>query len=171
MQTRFLYIFGLLGLLLAPLSSAAQAPQAGRGPPAGDRRFDRDRKGPVEMLLRNRAELKLSTDQVTKLQEIDRQMEAKNEPYVTQLVQMRRQLPPPPRGREPTTEEKEAFRVQMKAAEPLMKRIRDNNYACMRQVGEILTDDQKAKISTLLEQERKRDAARDTHRRNDDARN
>lgn len=149
----------LLGfcLLLTPLASEAQRPSQPEnrsGPPQG-RIFDPRDTGPVALLLRNRAELKLTAEQVTRLQEIDVQVELKNRPFVTQLVEMRRQLPRVPRGHEPTPEQREAFRAQMRAAEPLMKSIDEHWKAAMRQVGQILTEEQKSKIHVLVANEKR----------------
>jgi Spy/CpxP family protein refolding chaperone len=153
------YILLVFGLALSPLASEAQQqppqPQPRSGPPQGVRRFDPRDTGPVALLLRNRAELRLTAEQVTRLQEIDVQVELKNRPFVTQLVEMRRQLPRLERGRDPTREEREAFGAQMRAAEPLMKSIDENWKAAMRQVGQILTEEQKAKIHDLVANERK----------------
>ena len=150
------YIFVLFALLLTPLAGEAQQQAQPRsGPPQDVRRFDPRDTGPVALLLRNRAELKLTADQVTRLQEIDTQVELKNRPFVTQLVEMRRTLPRPQRGREPTPEQREAFEAQIRAAEPLMKSIDENWKTAMRQVGQILTEEQKAKIHALVVNERK----------------
>ena len=83
---------------------------------------------------------------MARLQELDRQVEEKNRPYVTQLVEMRRQLTRPQRGQEPTPEQRQAFEAQMRAAESLMKSIGDNWMTAMRQVGQILTEEQKAQV-------------------------
>jgi Spy/CpxP family protein refolding chaperone len=151
------YIVLAFALLLTPLAGEAQQQgQPRSGPPQQDvRRFDPRDTGPVALLLRNRAELKLTAEQVTRLQEIDAQVEVKNRPFVTQLVEMRRTLPRPQRGREPTPEQREAFVAQMRAAEPLMKSIDENWKSAMRQVGQILTEEQKAKIHALVANERK----------------
>jgi hypothetical protein len=168
MHKAFGYILLLLGLALAPLPLAAQQ---GQTPGSPDQRSTRQRffrptdPGPVQFLLRNRAELRLTAEQVVKLQEIDRQMEEKNQPYVAQLVQMRRQLSSPRRGQEPTPEQRQAFEAQMRAAEPLLKKIQENNVISMRQVGEVLSEDQKARIPVLLANEKRSDDGRDQRRR------
>jgi hypothetical protein len=159
----------LLGLLLAPRPAAAQQQPGTQGQQQTRERFFRaDDPGPVQFLLRNRAELKLTAEQVVQLQEIDRQMEALNQPYVAQLVQMRRQLPNLRRGQEPTPEQRQAFEAQMKAAHPLLKKIQENNVISMRQVGDVLSEDQKAKIPVLLANERKLNGGRDGRRGSDD---
>jgi Spy/CpxP family protein refolding chaperone len=173
MHKHVAYILLMLGLALAPLPLAGQqpSPQPQKEQSSGRARFFGPvDPGPVQFLLRNRAELRLTAEQVSKLQEIDRQMEEKNQPYVAQLVQMRRQLSPPPRGREPTPEQRQAFEAQMRAAEPLLKKIRENNFASMRQVGDVLSEEQKAKIPVLLANERKDDGGRGQRRRGDDDR-
>ena len=88
---------------------------------------------------------------------------------MTQLGEMRRQLTRPQRGQEPTPEQRQAFEAQMRAAEPLMKSIGDNWMTAMRQVGQILTEEQKAKIPAIVANERKlrgwRDGRRDGNAR------
>jgi hypothetical protein len=153
------YILLAFGLMLTPLASEAQQPSQpqpqNRQGPTQVRRFDPRDTGPVALLLRNRAELKLTAEQVTRLQEIDVQVELKNRPFVTQLVEMRRHLPRIPRGQEPTPQQREAFVAQMRAAEPLMKSIDENWKTAMRQVGQILTEEQKAKIHVLVANEKR----------------
>ena len=150
------YILLAFGLTLTPLAGEAQQPkpqQGQRGAQVG--RFDPGDTGPVALLLRNRAELKLTAEQVTRLQEIDVEVEQKNRPFVTQLVEIRRQLPRIPRGREPTAEQREAFEAHMRAAQTLMKSIDENWKAAMRQVGQILTEEQKGKIHALVANEQR----------------
>jgi hypothetical protein len=157
------YILLAVALLLTPLASGAQQqgpPKPGSASPQDVRRFDPRDNGPVALLLRNRAELRLTAEQVARLQEIDTLVERKNRPFVTQLVEMRRQLPRVSRGREPTPEQREAFEAQMRAAQPLMKSIDENWKAAMRQVGQILTEEQKAKIHDLVANERRGDDRR-----------
>jgi Spy/CpxP family protein refolding chaperone len=161
------YILLVFGLVLAPLAVEAQQPAPKPGQPQTQqqrRPFDPRDTGPVPLLLRNRAELRLTADQVARLTEIDRQVEEKNRPFVTQLVEMRRQLTRPQRGREPTPEQRQAFEAQMRAAEPLLKSIDENWKTAMRQVGQVLTDEQKAKIPALVANERK-SGERDDRRR------
>jgi hypothetical protein len=168
MHKGFGIILLVLGLALAPVSLAAQQPSQpqGRGQQPGRERFFRPGDpGPVQFLLRNRAELRLSAEQVVKLQEIDRRMADRNQPYVAQLVQMRRELNPPRRGQEPTPEQRQAFEAQMKAAEPLLKKIQENNVISMREVREVLSDEQKAKIPVLIANEKKSGDGRGDRRR------
>jgi hypothetical protein len=166
MRKGFGFILLLLGLALAPLPLAAQQQGQQPGQQQGQRqstgRFVRlGDSGPVQFLLRNRAELKLTAEQVTRLEEVDREVEAKNRQYVTQLVQIRRELPRG-RGREPTTEQRQLFDAQMK---PLLMKIDENWKVAMRQVmGQVLTEEQKARIPALIENERKSDGGRDPRR-------
>jgi Spy/CpxP family protein refolding chaperone len=146
-----------LVLISAPLEAQQTRPQPGHE----SRSLRHAHDGPVQRLLDHRAELGLTPEQVTRLEVIDRQMDDANRPLIQQLTQIRRQLP---RGRELTAEEREKHRSQLRSAEILLKRIEENNMICMRQVGEILTDNQKSQLRVLLERERRTDGDRDSNR-------
>lgn len=166
MHKGIVYITLMLALLLAPLRLAAQETGGPHGGRSGrGQLFTPAEHGPVPFLLRNRAELRLTADQVVKLQEIDGQVEVKNRPVITQLVEIRRQLPRRARGQEPTPEERQRFEAQMKAAEPLLKQIDENWKFAMRQVGQVLTDEQKGRIPALLANEKRIERERDQRRR------
>lgn len=163
----------VLCLLAAPLPLAGQQggrPGDGRGPDRGMVFNDSD--GPVRLLLRNRVVLSLTAEQVTRLQEIDRQLEERIRPIVAQLVQMRRQMPRGGRVREAemTAEQREAFKAHMRAAEPLFEQIRQNNHLAMMDVGKVLTEPQKSKLRELLIAERNADGGGGPRRRSDDRR-
>ena len=165
------YLWVVLALVLAPLPLVGQQQP---GTPAVDPRTRReifdDMDGPVQFLLRNRVVLSLTTDQVTRLQEIDRQMDERNRPYVMQLLQIRRQIPRRARESEMTPQQLEAYRAQLRAAQPLLERIRANNHVAMKDVGSVLTDPQKTRLREILSAERNDDGGRDPRRRSDDRR-
>jgi len=147
MRNIFKYICLALVLAAAPARLMAQ-----EGRSQGAPKWGHHGKGPVEMLLRERAELNLTDAQVVRLKEIDARMVERNRPYVQQLTAMRRALPAELRGspREMTEEQRAAFREKMKAAKPLFERIHENNHAAMREVGEVLNAEQKARVREML---------------------
>ena len=162
-----------LCLLAAPLPLLGQQgsqPGDGRGHDRGMVFNDSD--GPVRLLLRNRVVLSITSEQVARLEEIDRQLEERIRPFVAQLVQIRRQMPRGGRVREEsmTPEQREAFHAQMRAAQPLFERIRENNHIAMKEVGKVLTEPQKLKLRELLIAERNGDGGGDPRRRSDDRR-
>lgn len=150
-NTLYILFFGLgLAALPAQLSAQGESPR----PPRSERGSPEmhAHRSPVEMLLRRRAELELSDDQVARLQAIDQRMEERNRPHVQKLVAMRRALPAELRGshREMTDAQKAEFRERMKEARPLMEQIHESNRSAMREVGEVLTADQKSRVRTIL---------------------
>lgn len=151
-------------LLLVFALAVPAAALAQKGPP--ERGDGREHRGPVEMLLRDRAELGLSEDQVQRLQVVKRQMEEKNRPMVTELLRIRREVDFPQRTRpeEMTPAQREAFQRHIEQARPLLDQIHRNNREAMKSVGDILTAEQKAKIRVKIEE---RDKGRDGRRRGD----
>jgi hypothetical protein len=138
-----------LALMVAPAPLAAQ--QSPDTAPAAPHHWSRGH-GPVEKLLRHRAELNLSAAQVARLEEINQRMEERNRPLVRQLVEMRREWGPEFRRsrREMTPEQREELHRRMKEARPLFERIHENNRAAMREVGEVLNEEQKVMVREMV---------------------
>lgn len=143
----------VLALLATPAALEGQRPAPGEAEHGG-----RMRHGPVEMLLRERERLGLDAQQVARLEEIDRRMQERNGPVVARLVEMRRQLRAefPGPFEEMAPEQREQFRRRLREAHPLLKEIRQNNDAAMREVGELLTPPQKEQVRELLREHRQR---------------
>lgn len=150
----------LMALLLAPFPLVAQT--GGTSPPAVEAKAQK--RGPIEALLEHREALRLSGEQVARLTQIDAQMRERNRPLVEQLVRMRREI----RGDTPrsalTPEQRAEQRQRLEVARPLMEQIRQNNHEAMRQVGEVLNEEQKQQVRTMLENRRDRHDRGD-HRR------
>ena len=157
-------LFVMMAMLALPAGLEAQQPRTRGDSP--HRQGEVTRRGPVELLLRNRAELNLSADQVTRLEAIERDMEARNRPLIARLVEIRRGIqgvPTPPRG---TPEHAEVMRQRMQQARPLLDQIRKNNHDAMRMVGDVLTSEQKARVKQIIEERRRdRDSNGDRDRR------
>jgi Spy/CpxP family protein refolding chaperone len=143
----------LAALLLAPLPLAAQRAAPQNPPPA---RAEAHERGPIQSLLQHREALRLSADQVARLAQIDAQMHERNRPLVEQMVRMRREI----RGDAPTNsltpEQRAEMRQRLEVARPLMEQIRQNNHEAMRQVGDVLNEEQKRQVRTMLESRRER---------------
>jgi hypothetical protein len=157
MKQRFQYMLVAIAMLIAVPLPAQQSPQH---PGSESGRQARSHEGPVQRLLVQRTALGLSADQVTRLEAIDRQMDETNRPLIQQLMQIRRQLPNR-RGREFTAEQRQTYRPQLQAADSLLRKIEENNMIGMRQVGQILTPDQKARVRVLLDRDRRTDGDHD----------
>jgi hypothetical protein len=147
-------IVGIALVLLAATSVSLEAQ---------DGRNDRD-AGPIQELLEIRSRIGLTADQVTRLNEIDAAMQQQNEAPVAQLVQVRRSIRALGRRRDFTPEQRAQYEALIDQARPLMKQIRANNHAAMRQVGEVLTQDQRSVLADIL---RDRDDDDDNGRRRD----
>jgi Spy/CpxP family protein refolding chaperone len=161
MKIRGLILF--LALLSAPEALAAQRPSA----PERAEESRESRGGPVDLLLRRRDRLDLSEEQVSRLEEIRRRMEERNRPLVSRLLQMRREIRAEFGGsrRELEPARREEYRRRVEAARPLLREIRENNRAAMREVGEVLTRRQKERVRRML-----RDHGDDDRKRKGDGR-
>ena len=152
----------VLAVLGAPVTLDAQRPA--RGEPE---RSEPGRHGPVEMLLRDRERLGLDAQQVVRLEEIARRMEERNRPLVARLLEMRRQIRAefPVPSEEMSPPQREEFRRRLKDAHPLLREIRQNNDAAMREVGEVLTPPQKEQVREILREHRKKRGHGDERKR------
>lgn len=129
-----------LTLLLLTLTSVSLDAQRDRG----------DDDGPVRALLELRTRLDLTDDQVTRLNAIDADLQSRNDPLVTRLVEVRRDIRALGRRSEFTPDQKARYDVLIGEARPLMRQIRDNTNAAMRQIGTVLTDFQRGQLSEIL---------------------
>ena len=121
-----------------------------------------DNDGPVRALLELRSRLSLTDEQVTRLNGIDAELHVQNEPLVTRLMQVRREIRQLGRHSEFTPEQRARYDVLVAEARPLMRQIRDNTNAAMRQIGTVLTDFQRGQLSEII---RDRDDDNDGRRR------
>lgn len=148
MRTQIL--LALMTTLALPMTVEAQ-----RQPPHEGREAV-SRRGPVELLLRNRDQLALSASQISRLEEIGQRMDLQNQPLIARLVEIRRGATGEPRPQHGTPEHQEANRRRMEEAKPLMDQIRKNNHAAMEEVGEVLTSEQKAQVKQIIDERRRR---------------
>lgn len=152
-------------LLLVTLGSAAPLAAQRHDPPAEAR--EAVGRGPVQMLLRHRERLGLTDEQVVRLEALDRRMEERNGPAVARLLEMRRRIradfPGRPRELEPAR--REEYRRRLEAARPLLREIRENNRAAMREVGEVLTPAQKKQVREILRRGRRHEGGDGERRR------
>lgn len=130
-----------LPLLLALL--AAGRPAWAQDPAPAPVAEAPQRRGPVDVLLRQRDPLGFTPEQVTRLRAIDQGMRERNRPLVEQLLRIRGEVRAE-RGR------------RAKEARPLLRQIRENNRAAMREVGTILSAEQKTAVRKMLRERRAR---------------
>ena len=134
-----------------------------------DAQRDRDDDdGPVRALLELRSRLSLTDEQVTRLNGIDAELQVQNEPLVARLMQVRRDIRQLGRRSEFTPEQRARYDVLVAEARPLMRQIRENSHAAMRQIGTVLTDFQRGQLSEIIrESDRDRDDDDNHGRRRD----
>ncbi len=137
----------LLALLGAPPALAAQRSAP---PPAEEVRAAPG--GPVDLLLLRRDRIGLRAGQVARLQEIRRRAEERNGPLVARLLEMRRAVRAefPGAPRDLASARRAEYRRRVEAARPLLREIRENNRAAMREVGRVLTARQKEEVRRML---------------------
>ena len=151
MRARYLW----LALLLACAPAPVVAQRPGPGPEAQHRK---PMHGPVEKLLQNRAELQLSAEQVSRLEQIDARMRDRNRAYVQRLIELRRgsHFEPHVRREEMTPEQRAEFDRRVAEVRPLLEKIHANNWAAMKEVGSVLNPEQKARVREMLRDTRER---------------
>ncbi|HET9982820.1 MAG TPA: Spy/CpxP family protein refolding chaperone [Longimicrobiales bacterium] len=123
----------VLGLMALPAAVSAQGP----GGPGG--RGMMMRGNPVAMILEHKADLSLTDQQVTKLQDIQKKLEEKNKP-------LREQMQKETNGasfRDLTDEQREKLR-------PVFEDLRENSRKAMDEVREVLTPEQQKKMRDLM---------------------
>lgn len=157
-----------LWLALVAMAMPAASAQSGHSRPDGSSHSSRGADaGPIPELLRHRAELGLNAEQAKALREIDRKMEVQNRPFVEKLLRIRRgmHVRPGVKPSEMTAEERKEFEGRMAEARPLWEKIRENNHAAMREVGDVLNSEQKTQLKELLRKSREKNGSpRSGHR-------
>lgn len=147
--------FVLLALLLAiaaPLPLAGQRDGGRDGGHDGKPHHHRIEQGAVEKLLRHRDALGLTGEQVARLQEIDQQLETRNEPHVQRLMALRREMKAQLHVEPKLSHEqrKAVFDRWSRDAKPSLDQIHQNNRAAMHEVGAVLTPEQKARVRQII---------------------
>jgi protein CpxP len=171
-------------LAAAPLALAAQTPEAPahRGPHAGMMHRGPGHGPGLGALLRNRAELELTAEQVARLEAIQRDLHARNEPLRQQMAalmpeharrmqrmepgerprmtdEQRRQMREQrsermQQHRRMTDEQRQQMRARMEQARPVMEQMRANAQAAMEQARAVLTEEQRAKARESIREHR-----------------
>jgi hypothetical protein len=106
---------------------------------------------PIGRLIAHRQRLDLTDAQVSRLTQIEQQLEARNR-VLRDSIRTTLGLPPGtrPAPREMTSEQRQAWRAKMRALEPVRKQMRDNMRSAMEQVRATLTADQRAQVHRAM---------------------
>lgn len=140
----------LAALLAAPAPAlVAQSTQPGQYPAAQQRQGPRS---PIVRLLEQRDTLRLTAEQVSRLEAIDRDLQQQNQPILQQLQQFRGEDGRP--REEMSDADREAMRERFEQARPLMEKMRANNQAALEKVKAVLTPEQQQLARSLMPQER-----------------
>lgn len=166
-------------LLAAPVAAQAQTPDAPahRGPHPGMMRGH----GGLAAMLQRHAELELTAEQVARLEAIERDLRARNEPLRQQIAalmperaqrmergerprvgdEQRRQMREQ-RGervqqrRRMTEEQRQQMRARMEQARPVLEQMRANTRTALEQARAVLTDAQRAQLEQRRNEMRER---------------
>jgi hypothetical protein len=110
---------------------------------------------PIEQLLEQRAALNLSSDQLSRLDEIKQQLASKNEPLVNQMMQLRRQWQQARRaarnGRAGAPARVDRIRAE---AQDARAKIQQNNRAAMQDVNRLLRPAQRKQLRGIIQDRR-----------------
>jgi hypothetical protein len=116
--------------------------------------------GPIDMLLNVRSEIGLTPDQIVRLERIDARMDAMNRPLVDRLGEIRKRTRSLGPRAEHNTEQRAQYESLMTEARPIMREISRNNRTAMEQVGEVLTDGQRARVADMIRERVERERSR-----------
>lgn len=145
MQTARMWL-GLALLLALPLQADAQ------------HRRDEHRglTGAVEKLFEHREQLGMSADQLARVQAIKDTADARKQPHWQQIMTIRRALKA--RHKEqpdmPRAEHEALAKESGEQVEALIEQIREIDHAAMREVGAVLTQQQKEMIRAMVSRDR-----------------
>lgn len=186
--------FLMAALVAAPVAAAAQTtpPPAAQGEQAreGHRGHARGQHGPgmggpVQRMLAQRERLNLTDAQVQRLEGIQRDLQARNEPLVQQLRAAfperaegarrgeRRARPDSAqraerreRGERPRMTEAQRQQMQARRAQvqPVMQQLRQNTQAAFTQARAVLTAEQQAQVNQWMEHRGERGERREGRR-------
>ena len=148
-MSRFLHAALLASLALAPAPALAQR----AGPPADAprARWMQGDHQPFQFVLDHRADLKLTDQQVARIEQIAARVKQQDAPLVARL---RAALPEGKSPRDMTAEERTAFRQKMQALQPERDQLRDLHRTAMREVRDLMTPEQQTQWRTLMQQNR-----------------
>jgi hypothetical protein len=162
MRTAWLWL-GLFILLLLPVQATAQHQ---RGEPS------RGLNGAVERLFEHREQLGMTTDQLVRLQQIKDEADTRKQPLWQQVMSVRRDLKARQRAQPDMPEAEKTALVERSGheIERLLGQIRTIDHAAMREVGAVLTEQQKERVMEMVKQNRRDGNRSDSPRERGDGR-
>lgn len=139
-------------LALALVASPLVAQGAGRGPAMhgpmrGPAAMERN---PAQVVLDHRERLELTEEQVERLEAVAARVQEQNGPRWERLQAAFGDVAP--RGM--SAEERDALRERMRELRPVREEIRKTNRAAGTEIHELLTDDQEAKLRSVMHRRR-----------------
>lgn len=133
-----------LGQQAAPTDTTSAAARAPHAPHSG-----------VDLLLRYRAELQLSDEQIARLQAVAQRLEERNRPLLEQLraagIPLRRERRD--EVHRMTPEQRQALHEKLREHRPTLERLRENMEAAMREARAVLTPEQQERFRALLREQ------------------
>ena len=144
-----------LGLMAAPVTGLVAQTPAPRG--AQGARMEQQQRplgDPVARILEKRTELKLTAEQVTRLESIDAKLREQNQPLMQQMQQQMQQARGERPQGQPTEAQREEMRKRREQMRPVMEKMRANQQAAMKQVQTVLTAAQKEQVQSLMREQR-----------------
>jgi hypothetical protein len=110
---------------------------------------------PIEQLLEKRAALNLSSDQLSRLDEVKQRLAARNDPLVNQMMTLRQQWQQARRaarnGRAQAADRVERIRAE---AQDTRAKIQQNNKAAMQEVNRLLRPAQRKQLRGIIQERR-----------------
>jgi DNA anti-recombination protein RmuC len=110
---------------------------------------------PIEQLLEKRAALNLSSDQLSRLDEVKQRLAAQNDPLVNQMMALRQQWQQARRaarnGRANAPARVERIRAE---AQETRAKIQQNNKAAMQEVNRLLKPPQRKQLRGIIQERR-----------------
>lgn len=142
-----------IALLMLPTAAEAQHPHGGRS---------RGMHGAVEKLIEHSEQLGLSGEQIARLQMIQDSADAQNRPNWRGIMAIRRELKERQAAEPDMSAEQKSALVKESGAEikRLYDQIQANEHSAMREVGKVLTPEQKQRVLQIIKENEDDDGRR-----------
>jgi hypothetical protein len=118
-------------------------------------------RSPLEQLLEKKAALNLSTDQLSRLDDIKQRLAGQNEPLIAQMMTLRTEWQQARRaarnGRAQAADRVERIRAE---AEETRGKIQQNNRTAMQEVNRLLRPAQRQQLRGMLQERRQENQGR-----------